>query len=499
MRFAPPFCLCLFACLALQARDLAAYRVGDVAEADIVTPVALDVVDTAATATLRSAREQQFPAVFRSLPEAANGMKRDFLAAFSQARTNFLADLKIEFHSAAVDETNIAPADFDRLVTVFGVENKNFPLTDELAAEWARGGDGHAIQEKLLATLEWAENRPVRPDALPKGMAIGETIRLVPVTDLDEKLSFESVQQGPLAPAGSLTTLSEAQTLFRREFSPNEQLFARALAAFLRPNCFPDAPFTELTRGAAVYKMIVSDHFDAGDVIVRRGDTIDAKIQATLAALNQNLMSLPAAPPVVAAKAEPPPKPQPTTMSAPAKAAAPVAAAPSPVVNPANVTPKTRIRHLWLIIALAGISAVSMLVAAWQYLKQRKRRTTTNTALVAQAPLPFPDAAKELLAPHVAQAVREAIQRELALQRRELLLAQQDATNEIAALVQRLDELQVPMQERLHTYEVRIQTLEKEIALRDEENRELLKLKIEMMSRQLKAERAASLMTSISA
>jgi hypothetical protein len=91
----------------------------------------------------------------------------------------------------------------------------------------------------------------------------------------------------------------------------------------------------------------------------------------------------------------------------------------------------------------------------------------------------------------VAQAVREAVQQELASQRRELLVAQQAATEEIAALVRRLDELQVPMQQRLQTYEGRIQELEKELTLRNEENRELLKLKIEMISRQLATERAS--------
>ncbi len=62
------WCL-LAACLAfpgaaLQARDLAAYRVGDVADADITTPVALEVTDAAATAALRAARSLQVPLHF---------------------------------------------------------------------------------------------------------------------------------------------------------------------------------------------------------------------------------------------------------------------------------------------------------------------------------------------------------------------------------------------------------------------------------------------------
>jgi hypothetical protein len=41
-------------------------------------------------------------------------------------------------------------------------------------------------------------------------------------------------------------------------------------------------------------------------------------------------------------------------------------------------------------------------------------------------------------------------------------------------------------------YETRIQELEKELAARNEENRELLKLKIKMIRRQLEAERTSN-------
>jgi hypothetical protein len=490
------FFICLLACfcLELRASDLTTYHIGDVADADVIASVPLDVVDTNATAALRLIKSQQFPSIFRSLPGTTNAMARDFLATFTNARTNFLADLTIEFHSATLDEATIASADFGRLVTVFGVENKNFPITDDLATEWARGSDGAAIRSRLLATLQWAANRPVRPNTLPPGMVVGETVRLVPVTDINQKLSFETVQQGRLVPAADVMTVTNAQSLFRREFPAGQQLFARALASLLRPNCFPDEPFTQLTRGSAVYKLVVSDHFDAGDTVIRRGDTIDAKTLAAINALDARLQAGPPVTPVAAANISPPPQPEPPPTASTQKTAPPVAAQ-YPIPDPPKPAPKTSLRHLGLIIALAGISVASLLVAWWQYSKEKKR--TTLSPLVAQVPLPLADVIKPDLAPQVALAVREAVQRELALQRRELLVAQQAATDEIAALVQRLDELQMPMQERLHTYETRIQSLEKELSVRNEENRELLKLKIEMISRQLQTERAATLVPPI--
>jgi hypothetical protein len=97
-------------------------------------------------------------------------------------------------------------------------------------------------------------------------------------------------------------------------------------------------------------------------------------------------------------------------------------------------------------------------------------------------------AAGASLAPHLAQALKEALVQELAVQRRELLQAQQTAAAEIAQLTHHLDELRAPIQERLRSYEMRIQELEKELADRNEENRELLKVKIEMLRCQLEVE-----------
>lgn len=51
---------------------------GDVADADITTPAALDVVDAAATAALQTSRALQIPAVFRNIPAATNVLAHEF-------------------------------------------------------------------------------------------------------------------------------------------------------------------------------------------------------------------------------------------------------------------------------------------------------------------------------------------------------------------------------------------------------------------------------------
>jgi hypothetical protein len=93
------------------------------------------------------------------------------------------------------------------------------------------------------------------------------------------------------------------------------------------------------------------------------------------------------------------------------------------------------------------------------------------------------------LAPQLAQALKDAVVRELAAQRRELLAAQQAATVELTALARRLEAVQAPLLERLRAYEQRVAELEAELGAQSQENRELLKLKIDLLREQVEAER----------
>ena len=96
------------------------------------------------------------------------------------------------------------------------------------------------------------------------------------------------------------------------------------------------------------------------------------------------------------------------------------------------------------------------------------------------------------LAPQFVDALKSAVVQELAAQRRELLAAQQAASAELAELARRLEAVQTPLLERLRAYEQRISELEKDLADQSKENRELLKLKIDLLRDQIETERSAS-------
>ena len=113
-------------------------------------------------------------------------------------------------------------------------------------------------------------------------------------------------------------------------------------------------------------------------------------------------------------------------------------------------------------------------------------------------PLPPPsvnallNSVQSSLAPHLVEALKDAVVQELAAQRRDLLAAQQAASAELTALIIRLESVQTPLLERLRAYETRIGELEKDLAHQSKENRELLKLKIDLLKEQVETERSAN-------
>ena len=166
--------------------------------------------------------------------------------------------------------------------------------------------------------------------------------------------------------------------------------------------------------------------------------------------------SLPATPPAI---------PLPVPLSSP----------PPPPAAPLIIRPRT----LACAVPPAAADTSKAEAAAWRQRALEAERRAEEAQAVTRANL----------APHLAQVLKETVVQELAVQRRELLKAQEEATMEIAAMIHRLDSVQAPLTERLHSYEARIQELEKELAVLNEENRELLRLKIEMIRRQLEVER----------
>ncbi|HSY43991.1 MAG TPA: hypothetical protein VK811_08755, partial [Candidatus Acidoferrum sp.] len=295
------------------------------------------------------------------------------------------------------------------------------------------------------------------------------------------------------------------------------------LSQYLKPNSVPDPDLTQQAREFATHDLVVADHYEVGQVIVRQDQTIDAQTKAALdayaeklipgalnqqiAAEHQNALQQEQ----LAAQAQQHAQ-QEQEEAQNQKAAAQLAQlqqqqelleqklaeskADQEREQAADMRQqafaaqtfamKTRERNEWLIAGIATVSALA-LVVVWWVIRRQKAVPISVPAKLQKMESPAAMAHTEL-APFLAQTLKDAVVQGLAAQRAELIHTQRLAAAEIAELVHRLDQLQAPMQERLRAYQDRIQELQKELAERTEENRELLRMKIEMMRQQIEAE-----------
>ena len=170
---------------------------------------------------------------------------------------------------------------------------------------------------------------------------------------------------------------------------------------------------------------------------------------------------------------------------------------------------QARESNRWLLIALASAGAILFGTLAW--LAFRRKPATSllpavvggngsaesrevagawqQRALVAEEKMAK---AHDAIRSGVVSQLKEKAVSSLVTQRSDMMNAQQAAAAEMAELERRLSELHTPLQDRLRAYEGKIADLEKALAAKGEENRELIKAKIELMRKQLEVERKGS-------
>ncbi len=470
------------------AKDVSGYQLGDIVEEAILAPAALTVPDPNATAAIKSEVALQVPAIFRDFSGVTNVLAGQFQFAFDTARSNFIGALQDAFHASVLDHATIMSPDFGYLLTAYNFNHPDLPVPADLAMDWAYGKDGEQKESIWLSEVCSVMQYPIRPDILPPGFVVGDLVRLVPVSQLDEQLSpGELANRGRDLSQSHFATLSQAQRIFRREFADgSEPLVARALAAWIQPNCLPDVVLTQAARDEAVSQMVVAEFYAAGQVIAPRGAVVDAKILAAIHQLSQKPGNTAALSAVDLHGVLPAPTRDKPPVVVPVK---PQASDPAVnVITAGNIPVYTILQRR---LAIAGVFSAALLIVVRQLAGRRQPLRLPATMLQIPSPrLGFNEATdfRTELAPQVLQVVRQAFVRELGGQRNDLLSAQRAAATEVIELVQRMDALQVAMQVRLRTYESHIQQLEAELTARKEENRQLIRLKIQMIRQQVELE-----------
>ena len=461
----------------LRSAPLPNYKLGDVASEDVITPVPLLVVNPEATEALKQKVASQVHFILRHTPHTAGEVEAELRASLAQTRTSFMAALQ-----AVLDGRVPRPTDLDTPLFATTVREfsrgapKDFPL-QKLAALWVRGlGDDAGLQE-LWQPLREVMGQPIVGSRTDNPLPATVPVRILPVKSATEPPTAAELENGgDILPSARVLSLWRARRLVETHFATGSEDLGRFAAGFVRPNAFPDAALTEVARAQRMDGVTVNDTYEAAQVIVRKGQTIDRKALSALAVVREKSM---------------------------------IGTLQNQLQQEQSVAGLIDRQTQWIAAGL-GVMVVGVLVILWRL---RARPSTAVVPLPAGFSLPYSEPralaggegrewrdralVAEQKVERTHQAIRsgvlgwmrEKIMQTLFRHRAELLSSQQKAEAEMRELEHRLEQLHTPLQDRISAYEERIEQLERDLAAKGEENRELIGARISVVRQQLRVER----------
>ena len=468
------------------------YRVGDQAEADIVTPVPLVVFDPVRTEGLRKTEAQRVNPVFRQLTTVGAIAERELSTAFTNAQGQFTGGLERLFgHPLPLLNAEFSQPYYTEFLKAWREQNPAFPLTAQLAELWSLGDLGEIALERQLERLRRFTNNLVRPDDLPAGERLtAGSIRLIPIPNQNTALTLALAdKQGRNVARTNLITLGRLKLEAAKTTNTNQRAEARYVAAFLRANCFFDEELTRQTRARRLESINAADRYEPGQVLVKQGEVVTEKTKLAL----DELQSRTAAQRVQATADQ-----ERSRVEVEASQAQ-------------RTAEETLAINRWLLAGLGAAAAAFVALAVFLFTRRRalleaRRRPPApahalalrddatdawrERALAAEARAQKATAMlRTRMLPHLARWMVQEFTQRLLLQRREIISDHQTAEREVAELAERLEHVHAPLEERLRAYEKRIAELEAELAAKGEQNLELIKARIETTRRKLEGER----------
>lgn len=451
------------------------YKLGDVATEDVITPVPLQVVNPEATDALKQKVAQQVHFIVRHSSETAQVAERELREAVAAARVAFLAGFE-----QTLNGRGVRPADFEEprftntIRQISRTLPKDFPI-EIFAPLWAQARSDEADIAALVQPLREVLAQPIVNNRNDNQLPQTQPVRVIPVknaTDLPAGRELET--GGAVLPSARVLSLWRARRLVETHFGAGKEKVGRYVAAFVQPNAFPDPALTEVARAQRMEGVTVNDTYDAAQVVVRKGQTVDRKVLSALAVLREKSM---------------------------------IGTLQTKLQQEQSMAGMIDRQTKWIVAGLAVVG-FGVGIILWRL----RARPSTALVVTPDPALPFAEQRslpggggqwreRALVAENKAERahaairsgvlgwMREKIFQTLSRHRSELLSSQQKAEAEMRELEQRLEQLHTPLQERIVAYEKRIEELERDLAAKGEENRELIGARISVARQQLMVER----------
>ena len=444
------------------------------------------VVNPEATEGLQKQVAEQASFIVFQTPQSMDEAETELRQSIAAVRTKFLTALQHALPGRKPGAAELSsPEYFETFVEVGRTSPLDLPL-DQLAPLWVRGESDEPFVAHLLKPLREVMAQPIVTSKTDTAWPADQTVRLIQLESLSKTPPVQELEgAGVTIPAEKvIRSLYHARLLVKTAFPLGQEQYGRYAATFVRANAYPDPVLTEALRARRLEGVAVNDTYDAGQVIVQRGQTINRKALRALAAMREKSL---------------------------------IGTLQTKLEQQQSVAGQISSLTTWLAVGLGAV--VLLLVLIFGRLRRLPRTMRMQLAAAQRArpaersrrnlpvpPSPADDGSdtawreRALIAEGQARRAQAAIRagalgwmreklfQTLFQQRADLLTVHEQAAVEMLELERRLMRLHVPLQERLIAYEKRIKELEHDLAAKGEENRELIGARISVAKQQLALE-----------
>lgn len=282
------FVLAWVACnLSAWSQAIPNYASGDLIVEDVITTVPLAVTDYRRTEQLRREKAALLPPIYRFQSRAAIESELALQQAFAAMRSRFGDGLEIAAKRRQLDARTVEHPSFERFVQWFEAQNPRFPITRELARLWAMEEPDDRVQAVWAGLLNQVMARCIHPDTVSTDMASSLAhVRIVPVESAEEILTAKAVaNRGVDVMRTNLIALAQAKAQVAANAAQRDSvssLLGAYLAGFVTLNCLPEAALARQIRDEATSDLWAVDHYQVGDVLAKRGQLVDARTKIAL-------------------------------------------------------------------------------------------------------------------------------------------------------------------------------------------------------------------------
>ena len=448
-----PSVLCVFASLlsspptSLSALEIPEYRVGETARVDVVSPMQISAIDPIQTEVLRERELPNVHIVYRFDTNVAERSLARLSESFQVHRIRFLAEVEKSSQLSRLGREEAEKLPFDQMATEYRKENPSFPLLQRLARVWILSESDASILNLWSNELARSARRHLRPANVSSLAKEGPRQARIVVIDSRVQNSSNALLAHPSYFFTKTNFTSVARETSELRSRLKSEWVGNFLGGLLEPNCFLDPELTSLARSNRLASIWSIRTYQPGEVVVRAGQVVDSRTKTVLDDLRSRL-------------AERQVREQAAALSV--------------------LQSQPRYNHESTMLLMIGGLVLLLAIAV-----ASRRLATSHPSSLAVV---VPSEARAGLSAHLAHLLSNTLFQRLIGQRRTLLAAQSEASDQASLLEKQMDRLESGVQARLIAYQERIVELEKELAAAEEQNRDLIRAKISLAREELATE-----------